>query len=147
MDKHDEKVFADIQQYGWHVVQILEDEVRPAFAFSIGLFQTFQHPEIIIFGLPLEMARQVLNNIGQEIEQGKQYWPAAAHDDILEGYKCSFLAVDRKWYAEYLGYAIWFYKGEPFPVMQCVWPDKQHRYPWDSDFNEQLRERQPLLTP
>ena len=69
----------------------------------------------------------------------------AATGDILEGYDCAFRAVAKKQYKEYLGFARWYYKGNDFPVLQCVWPDKQHRFPWDDGFEERFRSRQPLL--
>jgi hypothetical protein len=33
----------------------------------------------------------------------------------------------------------------PSPALQCVWPDKVHRYPWHPEANEAFRQRQPLL--
>ena len=32
-----------------------------------------------------------------------------------------------------------------FPVMQLVWPDKEHRFPWDVGFFPDWKFRQPLL--
>jgi hypothetical protein len=146
MNSGDKQVLSEIEKYGWHVVQVLEDEEGPAFAFSIGLFHTLKHPEVIIFGLPLEIAHQLINNMGQAVKSGQNYLPGHEYDDILEGYNCSFIEVDIEWYSEYLGYATWFYKGQNFPVVQCVWPDKQQRYPWEAEANKHLQELQPLLS-
>jgi hypothetical protein len=35
--------------------------------------------------------------------------------------------------------------GDGFPALQCPWPDKQGRFPTDTDYAEPLRARQPLL--
>jgi hypothetical protein len=48
-------------------------------------------------------------------------------------------------YRDYFGYARWFYHGDDFPVLQCVWPDRQHRYPWHPACHESARQRQPVL--
>jgi hypothetical protein len=50
----DAKVLSDIERVGWHVMKVFArpNEKGPEWAFSIGLFHTYQHPEIIIFGLP-----------------------------------------------------------------------------------------------
>ncbi len=53
--------------------------------------------------------------------------------------------MPKKVYAEYLGYARWFYQSDSFPVLQCIWPDKQHRYPWHPDCHPKVKERQPVL--
>jgi hypothetical protein len=31
----------------------------------------------------------------------------------------------------HLGYALWFYCGMGFPVLQVVWPDRSGHFPWD----------------
>jgi len=47
----DRKLLADVQGHGWHVIGVETDEEEPGFAYSIGLYHTFRHPEIIVFGL------------------------------------------------------------------------------------------------
>jgi len=57
----DAKVLQDIQRVGWHVTSVFarkEDE-GPEWAFSIGLFHSFCHPEVIVHGLPLERCMDV----------------------------------------------------------------------------------------
>ena len=56
-----------------------------------------------------------------------------------------FEPVDQAWYKYVFGYAIWFYRGIDFPVLQCVWPDKQQHYPWESAFKAEWVSAQPLL--
>jgi hypothetical protein len=53
--------------------------------------------------------------------------------------------VDRIWYKWVLGYARLFYEGDEFPVWQCVWPDKQQHYPWESAFKADWAWLQPFL--
>jgi len=68
-----------------------------------------------------------------------------ASSDILDGYSCIFRDVDRSLYPEHFGYARWFHEGDSFPMLQCVWPDKSIRFPWEPDFNSQLISSQPIL--
>ena len=53
--------------------------------------------------------------------------------------------VAKKWHPAFLGSAQWFYKDEDFPVVQCVWPHKNQRYPWDKGFDKKFQGRQLLL--
>jgi len=53
MNGGDAQVPADIETYGWHVIEVPEDDEGPGFAFTIGLFRRFEHPELIVFGLPM----------------------------------------------------------------------------------------------
>jgi hypothetical protein len=56
-----------------------------------------------------------------------------------------FIAVHKEHYPHYVGYAGWFNQGWDFPLMQLVWPDKQHLYPWQEGFNPYWQFKQPLL--
>jgi hypothetical protein len=145
-DEHDRQLLADVKKYGWHVIAVREDKEGPGFAYSIGLFHTFEHPEVIVFGLDLRLMHQMINGIGEQIKSGERFEHLDEADDILEGYNVLFRRVEKKHYREYFGYARWFYQGNRFPVLQCVWPDNQHRYPWHSAFNENLAKRQPILS-
>jgi hypothetical protein len=44
-----------------------------------------------------------------------------------------------------MGYALWLYGEDEFPVFQCVYPDLNHRFPWDDSFDTTRRDRQALL--
>jgi hypothetical protein len=145
VDKDDTQVLSDIANYGWHVVLIEEDEEGPSFGYSVGLFHTYQHPEVVVFGLKVDLLHQIINALGREVAGGKQYRPGEESGNAIEGYSCAFLSVAPEWYSEYLGYALWFYKGDGFPALECVWPDKQQKYPWQQGFSEALRPKQPIL--
>ena len=84
--------------------------------------------------------------IGQEVKAGRRYGPGQGYADILQDpYKCVFREVNRCYYRDYVGYALWFYEDDPFPLMQCFWPDKDGRYPCDDGSNDYIRSAQPLL--
>jgi hypothetical protein len=51
-DDHERKALADVQNHGWHVLKVMEDDRGPAFAYTVGLYHSFRHPELIIVGLP-----------------------------------------------------------------------------------------------
>ncbi len=145
LDDSDRKLLHDVEDVGWHVVLIPPEEGKPGWAFSIGLFHSFGHPEVVVFGLPLELLGAVVNGVGEEVQAGKRFEAGQEHPDILEGVRCAFRPVDEGWYRPFLGYARWFYQGSEFPALQCLWPDKKQRFPWEPEFNEGWRWAQPLL--
>jgi hypothetical protein len=144
-EDRDRKLLSDIEEIGWHDIMIPEDDDGPPFTYSIGLFRTFDHPEIIILGLDLDLMHQMINLIGEEIRQDRRFADGESVSGILEGYKVRFLHVVRRHYPEHFGYAHWYYKGDDFPALQCLWPDRQGRFPTDAGYPEPLRARQPLL--
>jgi hypothetical protein len=141
----DQKVLDDVAEHGWHVVKIFEQEDAPGWAFSIGLFHNFRHPEIIVFGLDSDLMHSVINSIGDDARAGKRFVVDNHYPDLIEAYSCTFKNASKVWYPSFLGYAMWFYKGTDFPVLQCTWPDKNSRYPWESGFNPNWVWAQPLL--
>jgi len=65
---------------------------------------------------------------------------------VLEDSKVIFRTVETKFYRDYLGYDRWFYQGDQFPVVQCVWPDSKHRYPWHPEVSQTIVALQPVLS-
>jgi hypothetical protein len=55
-DASERKVLEDIAEYGWHCVNIFAEDDLPPYSFTVGVFDTYKHPELIIFGLPREVA-------------------------------------------------------------------------------------------
>ena len=141
----DEKVFSNIEEFGCHVVNILEGKNNPPFAFSVGLYHRFQHPEILIIGLTHDLMHPIINLIKDEIAEGKKFVPEQMYQGFLEGFDVTFRNVDTAHYKEYLGTALWFYQSYDFPTLQCIWPTTKGYFPWDKDYPEDLMEWQRLF--
>ena len=132
---------------GWAVLAIPEDEEGPPFAYSIGMYRTLGHADVILIGQKIEAMHAIINHIGEQVRGGQRFEDGGVYPDILEGFDVCFRQVPPARYPEYLGYGRWFYKGDDFPVLQCVWPDRQGRFPWDPGAPEGFRARQPVLSP
>ena len=143
MDERELKVMQDVEKHGWHVIKVLGDESGPAFAYSIGLFKSFQHPEVMIVGLASDTMHKIINNIGLDVKQGKTFQNGLLSDDILDGYTCALREVSLKHYKKLVGWAIWFYDGTNFPLVQCVWPDRHRHFPWERGCAQDIRDLQP----
>ncbi len=141
----DEQVVADVKEYGWHVIKILDTDDTPGWVFSIGLYETFDHPEIVVFGLNDETALYVINAVGEAVRKGQRFEIDGLYSDLIETYSCTFKPVNSVWYHDFLGYANWFYGGEDYPVLQCIWPDRNQKFPWEPEFNANWVWAQPLL--
>lgn len=146
IDKFEQKAIDDVRAFGIHVIAVGEDSIGPGFVYSIGLFETYAHPEIIIVGLRQELAHSLLNNMAADIKQGRTFNSQDFHDGVLDGFVCYFGDVKRELYEDYVGWDIWFYDGENFPLVQCVYPTVLGKFPWDKDFPEDSRWFCPMLT-
>ena len=138
-DKFEQKALDDIREYGHHVMLVGDSDEVPAFAYSIGLFETYVHPEIIILGLRSDLAQLLLNNMAHDIKNGKTYDAGEFHEDVLDNFVCYFGEVPQDKYKDHVGWATWFYEGCNFPLIQCVYPTVEGKFPWDKDFPAEAR--------
>ncbi|WP_420810589.1 DUF4262 domain-containing protein [Deinococcus gobiensis] len=122
-----------------------EDDEGPGFAFTVGLTANYQHPEIIVLGLPLELMHALLNVIGRAVKGGHRFEANRHYAGLLTDAECAFIDVAATHCRDFLGTAMWFYQSHPFQALQCVWPDKQGTYPWDESCSTDWQVLQPLL--
>ncbi|MBV1777245.1 DUF4262 domain-containing protein [Burkholderiaceae bacterium DAT-1] len=144
-DASEQKVLDDVKNYGWHVVGILEDEQGPPYNFSVGFCETLNHPEVVIVGLPNATAHHLINDIGELIRAGGKFEHGSISSEIINNYDCQFIEIAPENKRAYLGYACWYNEGDIFPALQCVWPSKLEKFPWDPDANSEFKELQFLL--
>ena len=144
-DDGDVKTLSDIASHGWHVIKVPELDSTPGWAFSLGLFHNYGHPEIVVFGLSLDRMHEIVNVIGEMVAEGHRFLPGATSHDVVDGYQCEFREVKRVWYKPFLGYAMWLYRGSEFPVCQCLWPDRNGNSRLSPAFDDKTRALQPVL--
>lgn len=144
-DERDQKLLDDIANYGWHCVHVLAESDLPPFSYTVGLFQTLNHPELLIYGVPSEAAHAIFCIAVSAAERGKPLNLNQPTDDLLEGYPCVFVEVPKSQFREHVGYGIWYYDGMDFPVQQIVWPSKSGQFPWHTEASASFRETQPVL--
>ena len=135
----------NIELYGLHILHILGDAEGARFTYSIGLYKTFGHPEIILLGLKAEVAHSILNAMADVIRNHHSFNSYLFYDDVLDGYACYMLPVEQQHYDAYVGQAVSYYGHADFPLLQCVYPSVEGVYPWNKDASESLRWFEPLL--
>ena len=144
----EQKIIDDVATYGFSIMNILNSERdeadRPEFSYTIGLFEKYQHPEIILFGLR-KIRSGIISSLGAAVKGGMAFKADELYDDIVGDYKCTFREVSEKRYPEYLGFATWYYDYQRFPALQCVWPDKNQIFPWQRGFDQRFAWEQELL--
>jgi len=144
LEPDEEKLVRNIEEHGCHILLVGPD--HPKWAYSVGLYDRFQHPEIIIFGLKPEVAQWMINELAARIQKGERFEDGATADGFLDGdYICTTRTMADEWREPLIGYATWFYRGCDFPVVQCLWPDMEARPPWSRDFDPKYAPLQPLL--
>jgi uncharacterized protein DUF4262 len=138
LDADDRKFIDDVEQYNWMVMNIKDEPGTAGWSYTVGLYEHYQHPEVILFGMDAKARHSILNWIGENAKKGNAFSSGQEHDWVLDKYLCWSKPVQKKWYADLLGYALWFYNEngvkDNFPCVQAIWPDKEGRYPWQPEY-------------
>lgn len=140
-----EKLLSNIEKYGLEVMHILEDKTGPGFSYSVGLFESYQHPEIIIVGLKQELCHTLINNMANDIKSGEKYMALNYYSNILNNFQCYFVDVDHSNYDKYVGQAQAYYGNDNFPLIQCIYPTVKGIFPWEKEWPDDIKNLQPIL--
>ena len=98
--------------------------------YTVGLTGHGQ-PELILFGLPPDLSRPALRALAADLIAGRRTVDAGREaDDVLEGHPVTFVAVTEP--ERHLPVAAQFYAGRTVRALQIVWPDRYHRWPWQT---------------
>ena len=145
MDEREKKVIADIEEYGCHIVHVIEEDDLPRFTYSVGIEKTTGSPDVIITGLKREVAHWVINEYKNRIRSGDSFIPGTFYDGFLESFDVTFIEVAKEYYQEYFGWGLWYNNGDSFKMLQLVYPSTSGVWPWDKDVAESFLLFQPLL--
>jgi hypothetical protein len=145
LDAADLRLLADVSQRGFHVLLVEPGSDAPSYALSVGLFRSFDHPEVAVFGLPPELLTGAIERVGERVRAGARFEHGAIAEGLVPGRLAAFRTVAPRRYPAYLGYAVWYHGGPFFPALQCIWSDGEGRFPWAPWFPREARDAQPVL--
>jgi hypothetical protein len=141
----EEECVADIEEYGVHVLKVHGDSDWPDFTYSVGLFEKYGIPEIIILGLKPDLAHRVITDLAERGRHGESFSIGDSVSGLLEGFDTALRPINPELVQPHFGWAMWFYEDRPFPVAQLVFPTTSGVWPWDAAASESFKHDQPLL--
>lgn len=147
MASEDEEIGTSVAKHGWHAISV--NDASPEFVYTCGLVTTFEHPELIIFGLESREGYSVLAVMVEDLRRGRSFARPGTYDAILEGCPIGIRKVHPTQREMYLGYAIGHCRlmgnASGLRARQVFWPDKQGRFPFDIGCDVEVYQLQPRL--
>lgn len=139
-----------VADYGWTSFSVPSvsrwwRKSKPSWAYSIGLYQTYGLPEVVVIGRDPDLMARMLSDLHEKIKAGLRYGDGDRAEDMPIGNISVLRLIDKKHYQEYLPWALSFYGNSDFPVVQSVWTDSNNILPWQPGHDTSLRKFQPLL--
>ena len=133
----EDRIRHDIAHYGWHSVSVFPDnDDQDRFTYTIGFSESYQAPEVAIFGLAGERAHRLLGVCAALLEKGGSLEVEVPDDRLLQGgYRVMFKEMKKAAFPEYLGTATRYFGHADFRCVVMFFPDSQGRFPWETGYD------------
>jgi hypothetical protein len=146
---HLEKIEWMIETNGW-AIEVVAPQVEtspptPGWAYTLGFPAAFHFPEVVLCGLTPSAAHGIVELVADCLRGGTEIPIGAELVGLLDGdLRCLFAPVPDPTRFGFDTAAAW-YRGQPFEVVQMMWPDRNGFLPYETGFDQRLRAVQQLL--
>lgn len=120
-----------IAQGSWAVTGVYGDETSAPVAYTSGLSE-LGRPELIVTGVDPEYAGPVLNEAAARVVLMPGFGAGSTITDLRSTNGYPLTAIDVIDASPMRITALLF--GDSFRAVQLVWPDRDHRLPWDRGY-------------
>lgn len=144
----EEEIAEIVREHGWYGCSVFDHQ--PPFLYTIGLMQTCDHPEFIVFGLEPHDAAALLSELVRYIRAGMSFaQPGIYNLEIGDEHRVGIRAVHQTQHQLYLGYAMGYCRhlgraGE-LQTFQVFWPDTAGKFPFEVGCDLRVFRLQPRL--
>jgi len=146
LDRH---ILGQVQTRGWYPVHVAPQGQEAGFSYSLGLYANYAYPEVVIVGMPPQVAQAFLQIVAvRAVQRERKLEMYTGYDGIAEGTQVAFVPVARRHFPAHFDYGAWFYEslGIQPSFVQMVWPDASGKFPWERGYDADYATVQPLLT-
>ena len=145
----EEEIAEVVREHGWYAASISDHE--PAFLYTIGLMETVNHPEFVMFGLDAGNTHALFSQLVREIRAGRFFAEPGVSAFNLGGdeHRVGFRRVHPTQHPQYLGFAMGYCRhigriGQ-LEAVQAFWPDGGGKFPFEVGCDLTVYQLQPRL--
>ena len=147
---HAEKIEWMIETDGWALEPVSPradtDPPVPAYAYTIGLPALLGFPEVVVFGLAPVTSRGLIGLVVDAVRGGTEIPFEVELVGLLENdLRCAFAPVDVETHGDSFDTARSWYRGEPYPMVQMIYPDRNGFMPYETGYEQRMRLAQPVI--
>jgi hypothetical protein len=141
-------VLDKVAKFGWAATAVAGDTDHSDFIYTSGLGATFDHPEVIIFGLEHRLSYDILALIVSGLRTGTRYATPALYCDLLSA-PMALRSVHPTQHMFYFADTLEFYRlrggSAEFSAVQLFWSDAGGLFPFDAACEPRVLDAQPRL--
>ena len=147
---HAEKIEWMIETNGWALEPVPAqpdvDPLTPSYAYSIGMPDAVSFPDVAVFGLTPVAVNGLVTLVADACRGGTEIPLGVELVGLLDNeLRCYFAPIDTTIHAAFFGTAAAWYKGEPFSMVQLLFPDRNGFMPYEAGYEQRMRLAQPVL--
>jgi hypothetical protein len=145
-----EKIEWMIETNGWALEPVSPrsdtEPPTPSYAYTIGVPALVGFPEIALFGLTPAAANGLIGLVVDALRGGTEISFGVELIGLLDNeLRCMFAPIDLAVHASAFETTEAWYRGEPYQMVQLLYPDRNGFMPYESGFEQRLRHAQPVL--
>ena len=147
---HAEKIEWMIETNGWALEPVIprSDTVppTPSYAYTIGVPALTGFPELAVFGLTPAAANGLIGLVVDALRGGTEIPFRVELIGLLDNeLRCMFAPIELAEHGAAFATAGSWYRGEPFEMVQMLYPDRNGFMPYEPGFEQRLRLAQPVI--
>ena len=147
---HAEKIEWMIETNGWALEPVAPDIENdppiPGYAYSIGLPEAVGFSDVAVFGLTPVAANGLITLVADACRGGTDIPLGVELVGLLDNdLRCLFAPVDLRTWGSYFSTATAWYRGEPFDVVQLMYPDRNGFMPYETGYEQRMALAQPVI--
>ena len=147
---HAEKIEWMIETDGWALEPVAPDASTdpptPAYAYTIGVPAAVGFPEVAVFGLTPVAAKGLIGLVVDACRGGTEIPLDTELVGLLDNeLRCRFASIDLDDWGPLFATAMSWYRGEPFALVQLVYPDRNGFLPYEAGYDQRMRLAQPVV--
>lgn len=145
----DDEIAEVVREHGWFAASISDHE--PPFLYTIGLLQSFNHPELIIFGLDSDNSYALFSQLVRDIRATKSYAAPGVYAISIgeDEHRIAIRPVHFTQHELYLGFALGYYRDhgnwDGLVALQVFWPESSGKFPYEVGCASEVYRLQPRL--
>ncbi len=145
-----EKIGWMIDTHGWALETIAADPTTDpptaACAYSIGMRDAVDFPDVAVFGLAPVAANGLVTLVADACRGGTEIPLGVEVVGLLDNdLRCLFAPIDPTMAAEVFVTAVSWFRGAALDMVQLLYPDRNGFLPYESGFDRRMRFAQPVV--
>lgn len=147
---HAEKIEWMIEANGWALEPVAPsidtDPPTPSYAYTIGVPAHVGFAEIAVFGLTPVAANGLIGLCIDALRGGTEIPYGVELVGLLDNeLRCMFAPIDLARHDGWFRTAAAWYRGQPYSMVQLLYPDRNGFMPYETGFEQRLRMAQPVV--